>query len=277
MHSIFPRLKRKILAALECLRYSLKVVHSDQYFEIISCERNAGDFALKCLDSVYCQKYKRDKVTHIFIDDASDDGTHEKIVGWLEKHPDHRVQYIHNSSRKGGTSNTVDGIKMASDNAIVIELNGDDWLPDPHLLDFFCKIYSDDAIWMTYNSFRNINGPPSSNARKFPKEVIENNSFRDQEGWSASHLHTFRKRLFDHLDDGVFIDPDSGQYWECADDQALYLSMLELAGRHSRHINRITYVYNFWESSHSHKDEAGSVAIAKRIRMGKRFQPLSGL
>jgi glycosyltransferase involved in cell wall biosynthesis len=246
-------------------------------FTIISCERHSGEYALRCLESVYLQNYDRDLVRHIFIDDASTDGTYEKIHEWLALHPDNRVEIIRREERCGGTFNTLAGIGSALDDSIVIELNGDDWLPDRDVLDFFNRVYADESVWMTYNSFRNSNGPPSANARGFTKEVIERNSFRDQKGWQASHLHTFRKRLFNHLDDSVFVDPETGVYWECADDQALYLSLLELSGRHSRHMNRITCVYNFWESSHSHKDLAGSVAVAERIRRGKRFQPLAGL
>jgi glycosyltransferase involved in cell wall biosynthesis len=268
---------RKILAAWECSKHGLSRAKNKQFFTIVSCERNAGDYAIQCLESVFRQKYDKGFVRHIFIDDASADGTYEKIVSWIELHPGNRVELIRRDECQGGTFNTLDGMRMAMNDTIVIELNGDDFLPDAGVLDFFNKVYTDNDIWMTYNSFRNINGPPSSNARKYPKEVIEENSFRDQEGWQASHLHTFRKRLFDHLDEGVFIDPDSGRLWACSDDQALYLSMLELAGRHSRHINRITCVYNYWESSHSYKDEARSVEVSKRIRKGKRLKPLCGL
>ena len=246
-------------------------------FTIVSCERHAGDYAIQCLDSVYLQKYDSNLVRHIFIDDASVDGTYEKILAWMQLHPGSRLELIRREERCGGTFNTLEGMRMAENDSIVVELNGDDWLPDAGVLDFFNKVYSDNDLWMTYNSIRNSNGPPSSNALSFPKEVIENNSFRDQQGWRSSALHTFRKRLFDHLDDSVFIDPESGTYWECADDQALYLSMFELAGRHSRHINRITYIYNFREMSHSYMDQAGSISVAERIRRGKRFQPLSGL
>lgn len=277
MFFILSRLKRKILAAIESLRYSLETVTANHQFIVVSCERNSGEFAIKCLDSVYSQKYQRDKVTHVFIDDASDDGTHEKIVRWLETHLDHNVRYIRNSVRRGGTFNTVFGMKTAPDSAIVIELNGDDWLPDNRVLDFFNTVYADDATWMTYNTLRINNGPPVAWARKFSRRIVENNFFRDQREWGASHLHTFRKKLFDHIDAQTFIDPETGDYWECADDQALYLSLLELAGSHSRHIYRITCVYNFWESSHCYHESEKSVATAGRIRKLPRYQPLAHL
>jgi glycosyltransferase involved in cell wall biosynthesis len=275
-NSLF-RIKRKFMAFLETARYSFGTKGESCHFVIVSCERNAGGFALKCLDTVYNQRYDRRKVEHIFIDDASDDGTHEKISEWLGRHPDHTVRYIRNDVRKGGTANTIYGMGLAAVDSIVIELNGDDWLPDSRVLDFLSRVYADPFVWMTYNSLRIHNGPPVEWAKGFSREIIDSNSFRDQEEWCACHLHTFRKRLFDHVDSASFIDPETGRYWECADDQALYLSLLELAGKHSRHLNRITCVYNFWEASHSFQDSRKSIETATRIRNMSRYQPLEQL
>lgn len=275
-NSLF-RVRRKIFALLETVRYSLARKGTDCRFVIVSCERNAGGFVLKCLDSVYSQRYDRTKVEHILIDDASDDGTHEMISAWLDRHHDHTVRYVRNDSRKGGTANTIHGMSIAAADSIVIELNGDDWLPDSRVLDFLNGVYTDPDVWMTYNSLRVHNGPPVEWAKGFSRRVIDSNAFRDQAEWGASHLHTFRKPLFDHVDSASFIDPETGSYWECADDQALYLSMLELAGRHSLHLNRITCVYNFWEASHSYHDNDKSIAIASRIRKMPRNEPLKHL
>jgi glycosyltransferase involved in cell wall biosynthesis len=271
--SALRRCRRKLMAVREGLRNAL-VAPARQPFCVVSCSRNAGDYALRCLESVFAQNYDRRLVRHLFIDDASDDGTHDKILTWLAGHPGHCVEYLHREVRCGGTFNTVDGIGQAGSDAIVIELNGDDWLPDPGVLSFFSRVYADNDVWMTYNTCRVKNGPPADWARPFSRDTIARNAFRDVPVWTASHLHTFRKRLYDHLATDVFIDPLTGSYWECADDQALYLGLLELAGRHSRHIDRITCVYNYWEASHSYQDRERSIATAERVRQGRKYQPL---
>jgi hypothetical protein len=166
---------------------------------------------------------------------------------------------------------------LAEDDAIVMELNGDDWLPDSRVLAYFSRIFADEDVWMTYNSLRLNNGPPVPWANPIPREVIMRNSFRDQPEWTSSHLHAFRKKLFNHLPAGVMIDPETDGYWECADDQALYLALLELAGEHSRHIHRITYVYNYREASHAFQNNSRSVEIARRIRREQRCNPLGSL
>ncbi len=270
------RIRRKFLAGLEGIKYVF-TPPTRQPFLVVSCERNAGDYALRCLESVYCQRYDKKLVKHLFIDDASDDNTHEKIVRWLEQHPDHRVEYLHRRERVGGTCNTEYGFNQAERDAVVIELNGDDWLSDDMVLDHLSRVYADEDVWMTYNTLKIHNGPPVPWAKGFSAEVVNQNAFRDVADWPASHLHTFRKRLFDHLAEETFIDPQTGDYWECADDQAIYLGMLELAGRHSRHLNRITCVYNFWEASHAYHENDKSVATAKRIREMERYQSLKQL
>lgn len=276
LDSVLRRCRRKLLALAEGLRY-LFVRPSPQPFVIVSCERNAGDYALRCLESVFSQRYDHGLMKHIFIDDASDDGTHEKIQGWLATHSGHCVEYLHREIRRGGTANTLEGIRRAARDAVVVELNGDDWLADPGVLAFLGKVYADDDVWMTYNTCRTRNGPPADWARPYSSEVIANNAFRDEPGWQASHLHSFRKKLFEHLDPDTFIDPLTGAFWECADDQVLYLGMLELAGKHSRHLHRVSYIYNFWEASHSYQDGARSIATAARIRQMNRYAPLPGL
>ena len=151
-------LTRTAHRAVEWLRYAMVRPRKNHSFHIVSSERNAGEWAIRCLESVYSQHYDRALVRHIFIDDASDDGTHESVLRWLDAHPWHRVAYIHNTERLGGAVNNLTGFRMADRESIVVELNGDDWLPDPGVLRFLNRVYANGDVWMTYNSplrFRN--------------------------------------------------------------------------------------------------------------------------
>jgi len=248
-----------------------------QSFCIVTCERNAGDFVVRCLDSVYAQNYPKQYVRHIFIDDASSDDTPVLIRDWLDSHPDHQVEFLANQERAGGTANTVRGFSMAPEESIVLELNGDDWLPDQDVLGFLNKVYADDNVWMTYNTLCYPNGQIPFWAKPYPDRVIRENGFREFPDWPSSHLHTFRQQLFRHLRADTFLDPETGAYWESADDQAIYLAMLELSGHHARHLNRVTYVYNFWESSHSFVCPDSTQERAMRIRRTKKYMPLDRL
>ena len=268
---------RKIFLSLETSKYSQVTPEKDQFYWIVSCERNVGEAAIKCLESVYKQAYDRRLFKHHFIDDASTDNTDLLIRNWLKQHPDHNVDYISRPNRVGGTANTVAGFRVAPSDSIVLEVNGDDWLPDNNVLQFLNKVYDDPDIWMTYNTFMYSNGRSPEYNHPYPARIVAKGDYRKYKKWVGQHLHSFRAKLFSHLKEETFIDPETGEYWGSADDQAIYLSMLELAGKHARHIYRTTYIYNYHEYADNRLDHAGSVDRETRIRQMKKYSSLDSL
>ena len=144
--------------AREAVRYVLVKPQRRNHFHIVSTQRNAGRDVLRCLDSVHHQRYPKDRLRHLVIDDASTDDTPGLIEKWCEQHPGHTVELVQRSRRRGGTWNTLDGIRQVDSESVVIELNGDDRLPDPGVLAFLNKVYQDPEVWMTYNTQRESNG-----------------------------------------------------------------------------------------------------------------------
>ena len=230
---------------------------------------------VRCLDSVRTQRYPRDKYHHVLIDDSSNDETPDLIENWQAQHPDHNVEFVRRRNRRGGTRNTLDGIKRAQPNSIVIELNGDDWLPDPGVFAFLNKVYQDPSVWMTYNTLRESTGIIPFQL-PLPRAIRRARSFREHP-WVTSHLHTFRRPLFNHVPEEVLIDPETGEFWLSADDIALYLYMLELAGDHAKHLWRITYIYNFHEQTEYRLDRKGQLDREQRIRSGRKAEVLDSI
>ena len=151
-------LRRALGRCFEILRYAVVHPRKMQRFHLVSAQRNMGDVALNCLQSVYDQKYPSDLFRHIFIDDASTDDTATLVEAWLLDHPDHRVEFIRRSDRLGMLANNLKGFELAEEDSVGIELNGDDWLPDPGVLRFLNKVYSGEDVWMTYNTLRQTDG-----------------------------------------------------------------------------------------------------------------------
>ena len=271
----FLLLRRAFHRGAEILRYAFVRPRRTHHFHVVSTQRNAGDDVVGCLDSVENQRYPKEAFRHLVIDDNSTDHTADIVRQWCENHPGHHVEFVARSERRGGTRNTLEGIRQAGRESIVIELNGDDRLPDPSVFAFLNKVYQDPDVWMTYNTQRESTGvipfqlPP-------PRAVRHARSYRDHP-WTTSHLRTFRRALFDHVPEDVMIDPETGEHWESADDIALYLWMLELAGDHARHLWRITYFYNFHERTEYRLDREGQLAREGRIRQGRRAEPLDHL
>jgi glycosyltransferase involved in cell wall biosynthesis len=263
----------------EAVRYSLVFPAKSCRFHIVSAERNAGEFVLKCLNSVYNQKYDRPLVTHRVIDDASTDGTDSLIENWLKAHPGNSVKFVRNAERVGMCANNYAGFSTAEPGSIAIELNGDDWFPDPGVLAFLSKVYSDPDVWLTYNTLASADSRglrPALWPHRVPGSVITNNGFRRSE-WCTSALRTFRSELYAHLKKDDLIDPKTGRFWEMSGDVAYFLPLLELTGRHSRHISRVTYVYNVWKSSDEKINRAMQLDIDRRIRSMPPYEPISSL
>jgi glycosyltransferase involved in cell wall biosynthesis len=274
-----PRLRRALGRLREALFCAVVRPREDKRFLVVSAERNAGEAAVRCLASVFAQKYDRRLVRHVFIDDASTDDTAVLIEKWLARHPDHNVEFIRNPERMGLCANNVRGFGMAEPGWIVLEVNGDDWLPDGGVLRFLNKVYADHDLWMTHNTYRHFSRGrvgristmlPASERRGEQKSVRE-------APWNTSHLHSFRAELFFHLNEGSLVDPESGEYWESAVDKAFYLPMLELAGRHARNIFRVTYVYNLRESSQAPDYIAAQKERKQRVIRLPAYQPLDEL
>ena len=215
-------------------------------FWVVSAQYNSKEATLKCLDSVYNQSLPRNRVKHIFIDDASTDNTPDLIESWLKTHPGHNVEYIRNEKNMNIAYNLHTAFKRAPRNSISMQLDGDDWLADSTALEFLTKVYSRKDIWATYNTWVSANRKIIGQTRKFRHKVIDSNSFRCAP-WNAGHLKSFRSELYQHVPESYMIDPETGYWWSSAADQAFFLCILELAGKHLQHLNRILYMYNIRE------------------------------
>jgi hypothetical protein len=197
----------------------------------------------------------------------------------MEEHPGHSVEYIRREKRLAACFNNLDGYKMAKPGSVVVELNGDDWLADKKVLNFLNKVYQNENIWITYNTFifyygngRYMRCPT---LKPLSRSAVRNNTIREQP-WSTSHLHSFRAELATYISEESQIDPATGGYWEAVDDRSQYIPMHELAGKHSRHIYRIMYVYNVSGESESRDpgEKETRRGRAKRIMKQPKLQPL---
>lgn len=263
----------------EAWRYALVRPREGKRFHIVSMERNAGQSAIRCLESVYHQDYDRDLVRHVFIDDASTDGTHETIERWLGEHPDCSVEYVRNTERQGSGANGPRMSRMAEPGSIVIEVDGDDWLADPGVLRFFDKVYEDDDVWMTYNAAMKYKKgryrrPSAEWRRPYPEDAIAKNEVRCHPVDHLGHPRTYRTELFHQVPPEQLLDPKTGKPWVYARDKALFFPMMELAGTHARHIYRVCYVYDI--SQRWAVTEADSQAC-EEIRRLPRCTPLASL
>lgn len=216
-------------------------VGEETAFNFIVPFYNAGPWIKKCIRSIKQQSYTNYRC--FLIDDMSTDDSCDTIN--KEISDDNRFELIKNKTKCFALGNIVGTIESNSTNGedVNIILDGDDWLSSIYVLSHLNKIYRDAGCLMTYGNYIYYpTGQKGVEPSTYPTEVIESNSFR-QDKWRASHLRTFKTKLWKNIDLSDLKDDDN-DYYKTAYDQALMLPLLELSGHKSKFINEILHVYN---------------------------------
>ena len=201
----------------------------------------------RCLESILSQKYKNYDV--MVVDDYSDDGTWEEIKKY-------NVNAIRNGEHIGSAiPNRVRGLKyiQMKDSDIIVSIDGDDYLANDNVLNYLNKIYRND-IWLTYGQYTSLSGKFEDICQPFDKVNTTNpvgqrivislttQEYRNFGIFFTSHLKTFRKFLWDKIDDDDLRY--EGEYFKTCCDVCMMFPMIEMAGKHIHFIKKILYIYN---------------------------------
>lgn len=211
----------------------------DQVFRIVSPVYNARPWIDRYVQSVTSQTYPHWTAT--IIDDASDDGTYERLCELTAG--DDRITVIRNRERRRALANVVDAISRMryNDEDVIVFLDGDDWFSDTDVLDYLNQVYQDEDVWITWGSYLfHPSGEQCRNAKRLP-------FFYDvrKDHFIFSHLKTARHFLWRNIADADLRDRRTGEYYRASWDNAVMRPMVEMAGRkHSRFIKRPLYIYN---------------------------------
>ena len=225
----------------------------------------------KNLDSVLAQKYTNFRI--ILIDDASPDGTGPAIQQYIqEKNAQNRVTFIQNSKRVGALANEYKGIWLCRPSEIVVNLDGDDWMPHNHVLEKLSQVYADPNVWVTYGQFVYHTGDMGW-AAQVPTEIIEQNAFREYT-WVTTAMRTFYAGLFHKIKKEDLLY--EGQFFQMSGDLAYMFPIIEMAGKHSRFIPDVLYVYNVGTSINDVvKDPTKQRDLNFIIRARAKYEPVS--
>lgn len=208
----------------------------------------------------------------IYIDDASNDGTYEKMTelrGTFHR-PD-AIDIRKNDYRKGHLSNQYYAIHGCPKDAVIIIVDGDDQLAHDQVFETINQTYQDEDIWITYGQFFYVKKNKKGFCRPIPADVIEKNGLRDI-SWRTSHLRTFYAGLYQRiqLEDLHY----NGTFFPKCADVATMFPMLEMAGFHHKFIQDILYLYNDDNPLSYHHDPTHQRELEAHIRKMPRYQPL---
>jgi glycosyltransferase involved in cell wall biosynthesis len=235
---------------------------------IITTLYNAENYIEKCIGSIMGQSFKNFKC--YITDDLSTDNSVNLVKNMING--DKRFILIENKvkmSQPGNYDQVIRGNKDIDDNDIIIEIDGDDWLPNSKVLSKINDVYLDNNIWLTNGSFKYSNGQQGFSMQ----QKIDNNLRKAR--MTCSHIRTWRAFLWRKINESDLKD-ENGLYWRVAGDLAFMFPMLEMAGdEHYKFIDDILYVYNAENPINDHKVDLNLVInIENKIRRMKPYDKL---
>ena len=234
---------------------------------VITAFYNAEEYIERCVGSIIGQNHSDFKC--YLIDDMSTDSSVEKIKNMING--DDRFELIINTDKKFKTLNFVDVLKdeNISDDDIVVEIDGDDWLPNSTTLSRIKEVYSDENVWITNGNFKYASGPMGFSSPQTDFDNLRLSRF------TASHLRTWKVFLWRNIQDADHKD-SKGNFLSINADLAYMLPMLEMAGpNHYKYLEDVNLIYNDLNPINDHKINLGLVnSVANEIRNKPKYNKL---
>jgi glycosyltransferase involved in cell wall biosynthesis len=235
---------------------------------IVTTTYNCQDYIEKCLGSLMGQNFTNFKC--YITDDLSTDNT-VNIVKKMIKDDD-RFILIENKVKMyqpGNYDQVIRNNPDIHDNEIIVEVDGDDWLPDSKTLNRINEIYLNPDIWVANGSFRYSNGTLGFSSKQGDFKNLRNARF------TASHIRTWRAFLWRKIEQCDLKD-ENGNYWKVTGDLSFMFPMLEMAGEDRyKFMEEINYIYNEENPLNDHKVDFTLVnEIAMKIRNKKKYEKI---
>ena len=232
---------------------------------IITTLYNAEKYIERCLFSIKTQTFKDFKC--YITDDMSTDNSVNLVKNYIKN--DDRFILIENSTKfyqPGNYDQVIRNNPNISDSDIIVEVDGDDWLPDTNVFKRINDLYKDKNVWIANGSFKYSTGQSGFSSKQQITNNLRNIVF------TASHIRTWRAFLWRKIEIEDLKD-DTGTYWSVTGDLSFMYPMLEMSGEeHYRFMEDINYVYNEENPINDHKINMSSVnKIVNIIRQKKPY------
>jgi len=204
----------------------------EQQIIIVSPFWNAEKYIADHILSVAQQDYNN--YYHILIDDASTDNSHsvaQQTIDSLPYHAQCRCKLVRNDNNMGAIYNQLEHIREWSDDAIIMLLDGDDWLVNNNTIFHLYNDLYHQGYDFTYGSMWSLADNIPLVAQSYPSTIIANKQYRDHKfNWGVpyTHLRTFKKKLINFIDDDVFTD-NNQEWMRAGADNPLFYELIERA------------------------------------------------
>ena len=235
---------------------------------ILTTVYNCENYIQKSLFSIMLQSFKDFKC--YITDDLSTDNS-VNIIKEIIKNDD-RFILIENKTKlyqPGNYDNVLRNYTNIGDNEIIIEVDGDDWLPDSKVFERVNNVYKNENVWIANGSFKYPNGVNGFSQRQESFNDLRNSRF------TATHMRTWRAFLWRKIKQEDLKD-ENGNYWKVTGDLSFMFPMLEMSGEEHYHfMPEINYIYNDTNPLNDHKIDLSLVNdIALKIRSKTKYDKL---
>lgn len=253
------------------IKQDAPIINGERYIVVVIPSYNNSRWYKLNLGNLFAQNYTNYHV--IYIDDCSDDNTYELVKKFVaDCRQDYRVTLIRNPERQGALYNIYHAIHSCPDKAIILTLDGDDWLKGRDVLSTINQAYSNSNVWLTYGQFEEYPRGNLGICHPMPDYIVQSKSYRKQE-WFTSHLRTFYAGLFKRVKKEDMMQ--DGKFYTVTWDQAFLFPMLEMANGHFLFIDKILYVYNQANPLNDFKQHLRKQLLTEReIRRKEQYAPL---
>lgn len=270
---------------ISCIFFTSLFAQQEKPLVIISCSYNVEQWVEKRLDSILRQKYANYRV--VCVDDASIDGTAQKIAQYIKKHNLSATwELVVSKKRTRKLAHWYREIHRCKDNEIVLLLDGDDWLFGDNVFQIINEIYSTTDTWFTYGQYKN---EPVYEAQRwgfkergYAKPILSKveklHNYRNHM-FIFMHLRTFYTALFKkiRLQDLITktVDGFVDDFFPASNDLAIVFPMVEMAYGHVTFVPDIVYVRNVYSDLVGFKiDNHLQISGSREIRKKEKYKPL---
>jgi alpha(1,3/1,4) fucosyltransferase len=244
-------------------------------FVVVIPSFNNAKWCRRNLESVLNQSYPLFRV--VYVDDASTDDTADLVAEYLAGSATaDRVTFHRNSSRVGPVANIDRAVRACDPDAVIVLVDGDDFLAHPDVLTRLDAIYQDPDVWVTWGQFTRFPEDSEGFCAPIPSEIVSANAFRDYP-FVSSHLRTFYAGLYQRIRP-VDLQDSAGRFFTIAGDVAQMWALHEMAGPHGRFVDEVLYLYNRENPLNDDKlDRAAQVRTEVEIRGQARYGRIRSL
>lgn len=183
-------------------------------------------------------------------DDASDDGSWEKLAAWTER----LNLRIFRGEENLGPAFARDFLlrRVEGGDRICVLLDMDDQLL-PHALRELERIYRETPdCWMTYGNWVNQHGVVNTEGI-YTAEEIDSRAYRSQDVFKFTHLRSFRRFLYDRVEPRHLKDPEGVWLRYCSDVGLMLPIADQCAGRNVVALTEPLYLYVQYRASGTQK------------------------